>query len=549
MGSAISKASQTWNTVRRIQKINDQVSQKLSESPGIPIPSSSTPYWADPISEISDYRSADLVPEHADIIIIGSGITGTAIARTLLEEYDGLEPKSIVMLDARAACYGATARNGGHINPPLYIDYVELKEALGTEMAKKIIRFRLKHLPTLLTIAGEEGLLTQSQCRKVDAFDVYSEKELFEAVKKDLAVYRADLPAESTKFRVVESKEELQALQLSPRAVGCIVTTAGAVHPYRLVTGILSRLICDFKEFKLFTHTACTSIGAVGSDYAVHTTRGTIKTSIIIHATNAWSSHLLPGLRRKIVPARAEMSAQRPGRELGKSGGHDWTGTRSFVFYTGPDRTRFDYLTQLPRTSPDSAQTNSMNPCGELMFGGGFNHGGIAEPGMIDSIGNVDDSASNFGVMSFLSGALGLYFQNHWGRESDGRDETTQDQFQWDRGRVKGLWSGILSISADLQPWVGRLPETITKRQIQNKDSTTPSGEWISAGYSGEGMSHAWMCGTALAQMILDGFGHSARERKKTSYLDDHWSDWLPDVFLVTKQRWRAAKIDWIFGM
>ncbi|KAK0456960.1 hypothetical protein EV421DRAFT_1755804, partial [Armillaria borealis] len=49
------------------------------------------------------------------------------------------------MLDGRDACSGATARNGGHITPPLYHHYLDLKKH-GAEVAQHIIQFRLSHL-------------------------------------------------------------------------------------------------------------------------------------------------------------------------------------------------------------------------------------------------------------------------------------------------------------------------------------------------------------------------------------------------------------------
>jgi ribulose 1,5-bisphosphate synthetase/thiazole synthase len=68
-------------------------------------------YWQDPPDrDIADYLSADNVPDAADTVIIGSGITGTSVAHELLER-GGLAGK-LVMLEARQACSGATGRNG-----------------------------------------------------------------------------------------------------------------------------------------------------------------------------------------------------------------------------------------------------------------------------------------------------------------------------------------------------------------------------------------------------------------------------------------------------
>ena len=67
-------------------------------------------YWQDPTNALlSDYISADVLPAEIDTIIIGSGITGANIAYNLLQQpHHG----SVLMLEARQVCSGATGRNG-----------------------------------------------------------------------------------------------------------------------------------------------------------------------------------------------------------------------------------------------------------------------------------------------------------------------------------------------------------------------------------------------------------------------------------------------------
>lgn len=67
-------------------------------------------YWQDPPDAIADLRTTSHLPSSADTVIIGSGITGAAVAWGLLQSNP--DPGSIVMLEARQACSGATGRNG-----------------------------------------------------------------------------------------------------------------------------------------------------------------------------------------------------------------------------------------------------------------------------------------------------------------------------------------------------------------------------------------------------------------------------------------------------
>lgn len=82
----------------------------------LPRDNPTTSYWQDPPDEIADLRVTDELPESADIVIIGSGISGAAIAWNLLQDSGGkedeLNEKRILMLEARQACSGATGRNG-----------------------------------------------------------------------------------------------------------------------------------------------------------------------------------------------------------------------------------------------------------------------------------------------------------------------------------------------------------------------------------------------------------------------------------------------------
>jgi len=194
---------------------------------------------------------------------------------------------------------------------------------------------------------------------------------------------------------------------------------------------------------------------------------------------------------------------------------------RSFTFYG----VGYDYLTQLP------------NGEHELVLGGGFARRG---DGGYEAVANTDDSTYSKHASAHLGGILPRYFgEDNWGRE--GQPPEGDTDVEWSKGRVKAAWSGILGISADLHPWVGRLPHSISGRPApsdlsslseQNEDEAFISaapGEWIAAGYSGEGMVQAWMSGKALAEMIL------GRERE-----GDH-AEWFPDMLRVSTERWKKA--------
>lgn len=265
-----------------------------------------------------------------------------------------------------------------------------------------------------------------------------------------------------------------------------------------------------------------TSPTSPDSLYTVHTPKGKIRARHVIHATNAWASHLLPGMQKKIIPARGLMTAQLPRTGLGKVGKSDWRGMRSFVLYPGSNFFCFDYLTQQPPAPAKELSATYPASSAELMLGGGF----MRHKAYLTELGNADDSDWNGKVEDYLSKALGDYFDT-------GKAEKEKE-------RMIGIWSGILAISADERPWVGRVPESMSLRSNVRGDCKSsnetvwlaPPGEWLAAGYSGEGMVHAWLSGKAVGLMVVG----------------EDVGEWFPDVFRITEERCERACVEEFIG-
>lgn len=90
---------------------------RLDQPAALPTPKSTDSFWhTEPSPLLLGHRSTRALPSTADVVIIGSGITGTSIARHLLKKEGGEEETSssggpnVVMLEAREACWGATGR-------------------------------------------------------------------------------------------------------------------------------------------------------------------------------------------------------------------------------------------------------------------------------------------------------------------------------------------------------------------------------------------------------------------------------------------------------
>ncbi|CZR66526.1 related to FAD dependent oxidoreductase [Phialocephala subalpina] len=498
---------------------------RINASPGIPVSNPTTSFWLQnpPFPDLVDKQSKT-IPRTADIVIIGSGITGASIARTILSECAAMGiQRRVVMLEARQACSGATGRNGGHIKCTPFESYHESKKRFGAERAKFLTKFQMSHLPILVDLARQERW-DLAEAREVETLDVFYDEEAWVEWKSMVEEFRQEMPDEAKGIFVWEKDIAHEKYKLSEHACGAITYQAGAIWPYRLVTCVLDSLLRTYpSDFSLETHTPVENISTTKSasqPVIVHTSRGDILTSHVIHATNSHTANLLPGLRGKIFPVRGTMSTQRPGKDFPKL-----NGSRSWCLI---NKRGYEYITQRP------GNIDSIDGVGgEIMIGGGMVQSGRKGFG---EFGIASDAETNYLSGCHLGGVLPMAFGfENWGEDSPG-------------GRVKNIWSGSLGLTADMMPFVGKLDPSLTGRTpvkaTLSKDtikSITDPGEWISAGYNGEGMVNAWLCGVALALMVLGRTDNVAS--KISRRLDGKLDDWFPKEYVCTQERVANASV------
>jgi glycine/D-amino acid oxidase-like deaminating enzyme len=279
--------------------------------------------------------------------------------------------------------------------------------------------------------------------------------------------------------------------------------------------------------------------------FRVHTPRGTIRARHIVHATNGHSAALLPGLRSKLFPVRGQMTAQRPGAAFPHS-----DGARSWSIIRGK---ALEYMTQIPRGQPNANGSGAAG--GDLLLGGGLVQ---SQQRGLDQIGVADDSAVDFAIGAYLSGALPMLFaQDSWnGSDNDqGNDQGSgaASSTSYGGSHVQDMWTGIMGFTADTLPLVGRLEESLTGRKRPARAgnagaaSSAPTGpapgEWIAAGYSGGGMVNAWLCGVAVGLMVAGREDVAHCPVQGDGRLAGRVCDWLPREYLVSKKRLDRASV------
>lgn len=458
----------------------------------LPSEKSTHSFWhTSPSPLLLAHRSTRNLPPTADVVVIGSGITGASIAHHLLTNNGstGGKPLDVVMLEAREACWGATGRNGGHCQPLLFEQPHD----------PSIGHFELANFHTLQNLIQEKKIdcefVVQPGVRAI-----YSRHHLEEA-EEALEIMKTTAPELHGMMKLVTDKEELKRYRI-PTATGALVTSLAArMWPYKFVARILTDLLTSTDlngSFNLQTLTPATSLvpSENSNGWTITTPRGSILAKKVVLATNAYTSHLLPSFADLIVPCRGQMSALEP---LPGVQGDNRLQTSFGFLGDGLD----DYLIQRPNATG-----------GHMMFGGGRQHGpsiGVTDDDVIDPI------TAKY-LRSRLVEALGL--------EGDAKEFKAANE-----------WSGIMGFSRDEHPFVGPVPASLLA--CPSSSSHPRSGLYMSAGYTGHGMPNTWLCGKAVALMVLktmdpNGDVDSATEAAAAEV-------GLPTSYRLTKERARRA--------
>ncbi|MCJ1296078.1 hypothetical protein MMC34_007643 [Xylographa carneopallida] len=431
----------------------------VPRSAHLPSPHPTFSFWHnDPSPFLLHHRTTSELPKVADVVIIGSGISGTFAARKLLERPE----LAVVMLEAREACWGATGRNGGHCQPQLY------------ENPADVASFQLRNFESIDALVRKHDIPCEWQRMPGGGCHAYFSQMYFEEAKSEVENLKQSDSNMGDTVRVVEDKKDLSILKI-PTAVGAVIQSRAAkLSPYKLVSWILEDLVKN-SRLNLQTSTPVVSLtpskastSSSMSKWTVQTPRGIVLACHVLITTNGYTSYLLPQFRSIIVPVRGEMSALRtPSPLLQQSLNH----TYAFIGTVGQDRIQDDYLVQRP-ISPNGKGG------GELMFGGGRTkafHKGVN----VDSDDTIDDPAAEY-LRTKLPQVLDVGVFAGLSAVSNGQVVELP---------AKKEWTGIMGFSRDGHPWVGAVPGS--------------PGLWLSGAYTGSGMPNAALSSQHAASLIL----------------------------------------------
>ncbi|KAJ7509637.1 FAD dependent oxidoreductase [Mycena galericulata] len=431
--------------------------------------------------------------EAADVCIIGSGMTGVSATYHLANAIERGEfplPKGknqlrAVVLEARDFCSGATGRNGGNLTPYEFSGFRKVEARFGRAAAQRYYAIEHYSATEMARIARTSGWADAVDLVEGGHMDVMLTEEKLEGVKSD---FEAAVAAGKNVNVSWLGREEMNATY---GTYNWGVHSPGYnVWPLKFATQLFNEANTTTQklDLRLHTRTPVTHVSFLPLDasspssfsprWVLSTPRGPIHCAYVVHATNAYASHLLPHLASEIVPVRGQVIALNAAAPLSKLSKTSWVGNEGYWF---------------PR--PANLDANPV-----VILGGGRDAAGPPF-----EVGTTDDSTVNPEVGNVLREFLPKMFP---GLYVEGREPERE-------------WTGIMGYTALDIPFVGPVLDPHTNST--SNSANTYSGQYIAAGYAGHGMPRAFGCAEAVVGMIAAELAGAEWEAPA----------WFPEPFLT----------------
>src|SRR6516225_3866712 len=296
----------------------------------IGLPLNDVPFWHRTANPFASYQSTANLPTHADIVIIGAGLTGAAAAYHLRNS-----GKAVVLLDQGDPAGEASGRNGGNFEllpensvgiyeglAPGRFTYMKRLYPRVPEAVLRAVSERQASLVLGMALRNRD-LLKETVLNERIACD-FSPKGWLHLAANEKAEQgicdEVSLAAQhGQRIEIWSCTKIREEFGIESASLGRFIPGDGTYHPFKFVCGEIKSALRS--GVALYTRTQVRHV--VSDDDGKHriiTNRGTITAGGVIVATNAFTSKLFPKLAA-IVPYQSQILVTEnvPDRARGRS--------------------------------------------------------------------------------------------------------------------------------------------------------------------------------------------------------------------------------------
>jgi glycine/D-amino acid oxidase-like deaminating enzyme len=255
-------------------------------------------FWQATAPSMPD-RTGRPLPDAADVVVVGGGLTGLSAARRAAEL-----GASVVLLEGERMGWGASTRNGGMCHPGYKQALSALVREYGEATAHRLYRDTVdafEHVAELCTT-------------RIDADFVRSGHVALAYTPSHAAGYAAavdalralDMPA-----RVVARQDLREEIGTDAYFGGIVVERSAGLHPGKLVAGLAE--LAEGAGAVLHEETRALRVRRQADGRSVvETSRGAIQARDVIVGTNGYTGGLTPSLRRRILAINSYIVVTQP---------------------------------------------------------------------------------------------------------------------------------------------------------------------------------------------------------------------------------------------
>ena len=246
------------------------------------------PYWWEETPR-PDLGEPEL-PEKADVVVIGSGYTGLNAA---LQTARG--GRDTLVLDAEAAGWGCSSRNGGQISTSIKPSFEELAGRHGKEKAFDILKEGHNALAWIEDFVRSESI--DCSFKVPGRFHAAHNPKQYETLAKKIANQPMGLEVPA---HMVPRAEQRSELGTDGYFGGVVYEKHAALDPGKYHQGLLNKVLGA--EAQVVPHCPVTGIEKESDGFVVTTPRGAVKARDVVVATNGYTGPITPWQRRRVIP-------------------------------------------------------------------------------------------------------------------------------------------------------------------------------------------------------------------------------------------------------
>ena len=254
--------------------------------------------WQATMPPMPDRRGRPL-PDAADVVVVGGGLTGLSAARRAAEL-----GASVVLLEGERIGWGASTRNGGMCHPGYKQALPALVREHGEAKAHRLYRETIdafEHVAELCSTRIDADFVRSGHLALA-----YAPSHASGYAATVDALRAVDMPA-----HVVARADLREEIGSDAYFGGIVVERSAGLHPGKLVAGLAA--LAEGAGAALHEETRALRVRRKADGRSVvETSRGAIQARDVIVGTNGYTGGLTPSLRRRLLAINSYIVVTEP---------------------------------------------------------------------------------------------------------------------------------------------------------------------------------------------------------------------------------------------